>query len=299
LLDSVATRDVLDFVHLAPGLRNLKASYTSDRITGSKLSALQQLTSLQLRGSHGFRELHFDPAGLANKGQLRRLQMDCCDLAGENAGVAALLSQLQQMKQLTHLALRKCWLLWRHPNSPPAAAYAALTASSALQHLDVSDNTMPQGVWQHVLPAGRQLPQLRVLHASHESCGTLGWWTHADTARLASCCPNLQAFKMHTPHPLAADVLPPLHSLQQLTALETGRLDDAGYRGAAVLTQLSKLDVWVDDLYGRLLPLTRLQRLTHLYITGPSGGLSFLPEVRWAGCGNGVYYVVACAVAGQ
>jgi hypothetical protein len=44
---------------------------------------------------------------------------------------------------------------------PPAAAYAALTASSKLQQLDISSCVLPAGVWQYVFPVGRQLPHLQ------------------------------------------------------------------------------------------------------------------------------------------
>jgi hypothetical protein len=43
----------------------------------------------------------------------------------------------------------------------PQAAYAAMTASSRLQHLNISECALPAGAWQHMFPAGRQLPQLQ------------------------------------------------------------------------------------------------------------------------------------------
>jgi hypothetical protein len=45
----------------------------------------------------------------------------------------------------------------------PAAAWAALTASSALQQLDLSSANPPREAWPHIFPAGRQLLQLTSL----------------------------------------------------------------------------------------------------------------------------------------
>ena len=48
-----------------------------------------------------------------------------------------------------------------------AADFSALTASSKLQHLSLSRCWLPAGVWQHMFPAGRQLPQLRSLKITY------------------------------------------------------------------------------------------------------------------------------------
>jgi hypothetical protein len=123
---------------------------------------------------------------------------------------------------------------------------------------------MPQGVWQHVLPAGRQLPHLRVLQALN--CGGLASWAHADTARLANCCPNLQELAMRTPEPVAADALQPLRDLAALTALEAGEFDNAGLAAAAGLTQLRRLRMWKQRSAtdAGLLHLTQLRQLSIL-----------------------------------
>jgi hypothetical protein len=102
--------DTLEFVHLAPGLRDLRASLKMTNST-TKLSALQHLTSLQLMPYSGGAE--FSPAGLTNKGQLQRLEIRGAEAAGGPAGVAALLFQLQQMTQLTHLAM----VPWAHADT--------------------------------------------------------------------------------------------------------------------------------------------------------------------------------------
>lgn len=88
---------------------------------------------------------------------------------------------------------------------------------------------------------------------------------------------------MYTGAPLAADVLRPPHSSRQLAALEAGNFDGAAYGAAAVLTQLSELAVWVNEQSpnGGLLPLTRLQRLTGLYVRWEGSGHFFDYQVRW------------------
>jgi hypothetical protein len=283
-----APGDVLEFVHLVPRLRGLRASLKWTNST-SKLSALQHLTALQLEASVIAR-VRFSPADLANKSQLQHLQLERVTAAGGPAGVAELMSQLQQMTQLTHLELTGCWRLLEDldepvmqydTRGPPAAAYAALTASNALQHLYLECNTMPAGVWQHVLPADRQLLQLRELCTSQ--CGTEGGWTHADSVRLVSCCPNLHKLCMHNQKPMAANVLQPLLSLTALTALKAGELDDAGFAAAAELTQLRQLRVWKQRSAtdAGLLQLTQLRQLTSLGVfKGFSAGNRFEDKVR-------------------
>ena len=92
-----------------------------------------------------------------------------------------MLSHLQDLQQLTHLTLRGVLRKgWGTTDSaePPATAYAALTASSKLQHLDISSSKLPAGVWQHVFPPSRQLPHLHILD--------LGW-----VVRQATVLPKL------------------------------------------------------------------------------------------------------------
>ena len=78
-------------------------------------------------------------------------------------GKAQLMSQLQHLQQLTHLDLKGNLVSVVQEDNPPAAAYAALVASSRLQHLNISKCMMPDSAWQHIFPPGGQLPQLREL----------------------------------------------------------------------------------------------------------------------------------------
>lgn len=111
----------------------------------------------------------------------------CCISAGDmddqqGDSDSVLLSHLQHMQHLTHLSLEHN--LWVLPNDlsdeeeeqqqeeevwsvcPPPEAYAALTASSTLRHLDITMCRMPAGAWQHILPTGRQLQHLTELNIS-------------------------------------------------------------------------------------------------------------------------------------
>ena len=128
----------------------------------SMLIASQQLTRLelcgQLLGMDG-RSAMLDPRALAGQTRLQHLVLkECILLLG--AGMSDLLSHVQQLQQLTHLSFT-C-----SSDVIPIAGYSALTASSKLQHLDISSCTFPAGVWQHVFPAGRQLSHLRALYIS-------------------------------------------------------------------------------------------------------------------------------------
>jgi hypothetical protein len=71
---------------------------------------------------------------------------------------------------------------------------SAFSASSCLTRLRLRDectNPLPEDGLQHILPEGRRLPQLRVLHVvSQEDTGT-GCISNADLTRVAEACPGL------------------------------------------------------------------------------------------------------------
>ena len=159
-------------------------------IKASMLSSAQRLTHLQLQTTDSS-EFCFEPGVLAGKTLLQHLQLQCCYMAGHEAGYAQLLSELSKLQQLTCLILNRC--LYVCEDGPSAKAYSALTASSKLQHLDVRECTFPEGVWQHVFPAGRQLPHMRELDISEVLGIPL---TAADGISLVSCCPGLQSLNM-------------------------------------------------------------------------------------------------------
>lgn len=234
-------------------LRHLSAEVKADRrCNGSKLSALQQLTFLHLRGDFGDDGVALAPPCLADKTNLQHLlglvALDNLRMTGGPAGDAALLHQLKQLQHLTHLTLRHCWWYadpWPGEigdgQNPSAASLAALTTSSKLQQLDLSGISLPLNVWQHVFPAGALALALtlKVLRtpAQYRGCAC------ADSMRLVDCCPDLQQRVLHArPWPLLpADALVPLSALSALRVLVAGELDDAGFAAVAQLTSLQEL----------------------------------------------------------
>jgi hypothetical protein len=119
-------------------------------VTASTLSGAEQLTRLQVDGG----SLIIEPGILSSKTRLQHLQLKYCSMTG-TAGVARLLAEMQRLQQLTHLSLRHS--LGGQQAIAPAEAYSALTASSKLQHLEVSECILPAGAWQHMAPTGKLL----------------------------------------------------------------------------------------------------------------------------------------------
>jgi hypothetical protein len=161
---------------------------TITSMPASMLSGMLQLTCLSL--SYAV----FEPDALAGKTKLQHLMLRSCSLSGGAAGTAALLSHLQHMQQLTHLNLHNT-LRGDHTDHP-VAAYSALTASTKLQHLNIAWCMLPAGVWQHMFPAGRQLPQLQHLDIWQVRQPGGARASAPDASRLLSCCPNLQRLRM-------------------------------------------------------------------------------------------------------
>jgi hypothetical protein len=249
-------------------LQRLVGENTS--ITASMLSGTPSLTRLELPETAA--GVVFDAAVLDGKDQLQHLHM--CNVAID--ADAELLTLLQHLHQLTHLCLSHC--LTGAGGTPPTAAYAALTASSKLRHLDISGCTLPAGAWQHVFPAGRQLPHLQYLGMSWITLPCGSWAAAPDGSSLVRCCPSIQAIRMEG----LEGSLELLGALKQLSGLHTLHLDyeeeeeedgfDAAECMQAVcqLTGLRELSVVVP--YGTgdgpLLQLTQLKRLTTLSYQG-------------------------------
>ena len=143
----------------------------------------------------------FEAGALADKTQMQHLDLSCATCPGGVGEKVQLLSILQQLQQLTHLRLHESLThtvaLANGAFSPPAVAFAALTASSKLQHLDISSCKLPAGVWEHVFPAGRQLPHLQSLVVSDitQAASNDDEDTPApapESSHLASCRPGLK-----------------------------------------------------------------------------------------------------------
>jgi hypothetical protein len=169
-------------------------------------------------------------------------------------------------------------------DDPPAAAFSALTASSKLQHLDLRNCTLAPAVWQHVFPAGRQLPLLLSLNISwirqppdnNAAAGPHGSF-------LVSCCPSLQCLDIWGLQ-YSAELLGPLQGLSKLQSLHVQT--DPGTDGweplelVCQLTGLRKLQAdWVPDWL--LLQLTQLKQLTELTYSGQRATGYFKAEVSW------------------
>jgi hypothetical protein len=201
----------------------------------------------------------FEGAVLAGRMLLLHFALQECVVQGGAAGVTELLSHLQDVRQLTHLALG-----YSLQAIAPTAAYSALTASSKLQHLEVSGCVLPEGVWQHVFNSSRKLPHLRYLDVgdvSHPSDPALA----PEGSRLVSCCPGLQTLWMKDLQ-YSAGLLAPLAGLSGLHELNLDPWGGTteGLDEVCMLTQLKQLWLWGHSEEGLLLQLTQLRQLTKL-----------------------------------
>jgi hypothetical protein len=259
-------------------------------ITATMLSGAHQLTRLETP------LFDVEPGALAGKTQLQHLHLNNCTILGEAAGVAELLSHLKHMQQLTYLDLQDSLQYdWVRDASgdvlfvkqerrssgdnrvanPPAAAFAALTASSKLQHLNISCCSLPSGVWTHIFPAGRQL-----LHLHHLDIGDVHDWLVYPTSvctwdpplegnQLVSCCPGLHSLKLAN-WPFRKELLAPLRAL---SGLHTLCVSSATSKRRALevvcrLTGLRALEVWAPcATHPGLLELIQLKQLTRVCFT--------------------------------
>lgn len=216
---------------------------------------------------------------------MQHLQLRCARVAVDGRlpadSVPAVLSALQEMRQLMHLKLQSAL----HLVPISAAAYTALAPSSKLQYLDISANDFVQGMWQEFFKQGRQLRELQVLNiaranfkSAYEDSDLL--LTAADAQRLVSCCPNLQCLSAYGTL-RDADAVAALRPLSGLKTLLLGSYgvhwaklrSAAGMDWAQALAQLTtlvELEVAPEgvvqgvSLEADLLQLTTLRRLTRL-----------------------------------
>jgi hypothetical protein len=253
-LDTAALQHLSALIRLAD-LR-LLGPESKHSITASTLSAAQHLTCLQLKADSAV--VCFDPAALAGKTLLQHLELWHCRVTDD----AELLSQLQHLDQLTCLMLPcnlQCISL-----TPPEAAYAGLTASSKLQHLDIRDCSMPAGAWQQLFPAGSQLPHLRVLGiAGVRESGQL------DGTRLVSCCPALQTLDIRDMQH-SRGLLASLQGLSSLHMLYLRPADGSSewVDGVCQLTGLRELQLPLAAARRLPLQLAQLRQLTMLCCEG-------------------------------
>jgi hypothetical protein len=276
------------FPLLPPSLTSLElTSCTANDPAAPHLSNLKQLEVLHTRVQASL--LHSFP-------KLRRLVLTSVRLqqaAGHPSSSAAAavdednsspealkdaLAAIARMSCLQHLELTDQGL---HV-CPDINRFTALTASSHLTALHMSDQLsmlLPAQALRHVLPAGHQLPQLRVLRlrGSHMPAATAEAAACGDATgicRMAECCPGLQELQLDNvlAEPTAAACLSQLVSLTGLSI--AGRVcSDATAAAVAQLTGLRSL-CWEHAYYYAVAPgtvsglqqLTALQGLTYLQL---------------------------------
>jgi hypothetical protein len=260
-------------------LADLRLSACDNRVTANMLSAAHHLTRLELsRGT-------FEPSALAGKSRLQHLGLNGFTIPRDAGDVAQLLSHVQQLNQLTHLLM--CHMPACGLGDPPAAAYSALTASSKLQHLDVSWCMLPAGALQHLFPAGRKLPHLQELDMAYvKQPGELGDICAAAPAgsRLVSCCPGLRCLSMQGLQ-CSSDLLAPMQGLSGLHSLHLPTCSDEDVDDLHALCQLTGLrklglvfeGLAVEGLQLQL--LTDLKQLTRLSYHGPVNGTHKMVKV--------------------
>jgi hypothetical protein len=246
----------------------------------SVLSDMQYLSHLELSQSP-YDYADFEPVILARKTQLQHLQLAFSWVSGGAAGVAQLLSYLRPLQELTHLDLQGC-LTEVQQGNPPAVAYAALTQSSKLQHLDISKCCLPVGVWQYLFHTDRQLPHLTSLSISEVTQPSEDYAAAPEGSQLVSCCPGLQSLYVRWLRD-TADRLPALQGLRglhtlHLTASSVVITDDGvvsdTVQTVCQLTGLRELDMVVQCAVKEgLLQLTQLQQLTCLDFCQPVEGV--------------------------
>ena len=247
-------------------LLELQGSY---KLTARMLSGAQQLTRLEL--SAGDSLVPLEPAALAGKTLLQHLVLISGDLCDDERGATQLMDHLQHLQQLTLLSLGRT--LHAAQTCPEVAAYSALTASSKLQHLGLTRCCLPAGVWQHMFPAGRQLPHLRVLDVSYVRHPWSVLAAAPEGTRLVSCCPGLQSLSLQGLQ-YTAEGLAALQGLSSLTLLNLEPVDRSseGLEGVLQLTGLRRLSVQEHHpTEGFLLQLSQLRQLTYLRYAGNFG----------------------------
>lgn len=241
----------------------------------SSLPSFAGLTALQ--------DLHledcaFDPAVLYSMHSLEHLNFA---LVRPKGGLRMFFSSLRMLQTLTHVSLRD---MEQQATDVPPAAYAALTSSSKLQSLYLTDVYVPAGAWQHMFPAQPQLTCLRSI--------TLQMHGHvlamSDLERIVACCPNLdRLILMFLPlQPPHEPNMQCLGKLRQLCFLQVNRMQDEVATVLPQLTNLRTLNIYMPGVISitTLLQLSSLTQLTSLSTAGASGTdiahKSFTTKVR-------------------
>jgi hypothetical protein len=249
-----------------------QADFPISMETVPAIAALTGLRSLQL----SLCRMGVDPAVLGPLSQLQELDISFSELLGGPAGMSVLLAWLPKVQHLTHLAISgHQWGMQLGGLSQqavggrgavlavPPQAYSAFTASTALQHLELSFMDVPAAAWEHIFPAGRQLPSLTTFCREQDSdslAGTLLQSQHISC--IARCCCNLQSLQLPSSVQQGACMQPLLQlpNLQELV-IDSGVVQSReAFAVLLHLTTLTALQLCSDAG----LPSSSLQQLTAL-----------------------------------
>lgn len=323
-LRHISTLTALDDLHICSGLPEGRDAPSDSEdeptaaFTASMLQPLSRRTSLQLDGDGADVFVEFEPHALRGKPSMQHLSLPFVyfEVDGQ-PDESAVFAELRQLRELTHLDLQRSFFGAPDGSVLPAAACTSLAASSKLQHLDISSNTFPLGLWRELFNPSRQLLQLQVLDIArtnykslHEDSDLL--LTAADAQRLASCCPGLQHLSAYGTlrDTAAVAALSPLSSsLRTLLLAGTGvpwaklrNVAGTGWaKAVAQLPSLENLDVTLpvqgeemERAWVHLKPV--LQHLTRLEIWDDNRkSLAFKCKVRKVGCTPARVSQLGCA----
>jgi hypothetical protein len=257
-------------------LQVLSLSFAGGEHCPAGLQHLQRLSRLSFLGRVSITQAHSSSIGRLTG--LRDLTLKDCEVeAGALSDVTALQHACLQGVTWRSAAALEQWLAQqRHLTRlegglsyEPADIFAAVTASTTLQELDLSSSYLASAAWQHMFPAGRQLLHLHTLW--------LGWSGYniavagaAEVASLVQCCPALRS--LQACHVLPVE--PSLSRLQHLTCLHALQAQGAAQAlslGSLTLLRQLKLS---NNHAGQakkwkrqdLQPLLQLPHLTNLSI---------------------------------
>ena len=262
--DRVQDADGLRHLQGLTNLQHLKLTGLQAAIRASTLFPFEHLTHLEVNPSSnpdqatGFCSSGvFEPAALAGMTQLQHVQLTSSSIVGGPAGVAELLSHLQQ-----HITQTKT-LIVDGLVAPPKSC-VTLTASTQLESVIINAKLSSQ----QVLGIAKQFPHLRAVEVDIRCSGRAA---PLHTSSLVSCCPGLQALVTPGFH-YSAEVVAQLSEMSSLTKLSL-RPDSNAWDTVCQMTGLRHLRVSIPD--GRkgeelqlLRQLTQLQQLTCLDFRG-------------------------------
>lgn len=145
-------------------LAHIYADPRLDPLQASTVSRMQSLRVLKLHNTSDF-----ELGVLSALPSPQHLELvNCWWPAIRHTPLSELLSHLHSLQLLTCLKFKHS--NFKEDPQPPAEAYAALTASSNLQYLDISGCKLPTAAWPHIFQDGRQLPHLQVCPRGGSAC---------------------------------------------------------------------------------------------------------------------------------